>query len=239
MSFFDPIDTGGSSPSPSPSYHTLEHHVAEIDAVRSALSLSRVILLGHSYGGLLALRYALDHPDRVSALILVSGFASIPRLYEEKRRLADTLPPEVADILRRQDAPELHTTEAYQKAIFEWTRRYNYRMNAWKEVPVRLRASWRRGSDVARDALFGARDFIAEGPLAGYDTTRELPRIKLPALLIAGQHDFAGPTILREMAERLSASRTAVMESSAHWSMWEETASVLDAVREFLSREGL
>lgn len=110
-------------------------------------------------------------------------------------------------------------------------------MNTWNDVPERLRESWRRGSDVARHALLGGRDFVAEGPLAGYDATRELPSIKLPVLLIAGRHDFAGPPILREMAEHLPASRTAVMESSAHWSMWEETAPVLDEVREFLNHE--
>lgn len=93
VSFFDPIDTAGSARSPSPSYHTLDHHVGEIDAIRSALQLPRVVLLGHSYGGLLALQYTLEYPGRVSALILVSGFASIPLLYGEKRRLADSLPP--------------------------------------------------------------------------------------------------------------------------------------------------
>jgi proline iminopeptidase len=53
--------------------YSVARSVADLDAVRAALGVERVAVLGHSWGATLALRYALDHPDRVSALIYVSG----------------------------------------------------------------------------------------------------------------------------------------------------------------------
>ncbi len=53
--------------------YSVARSVADLDAVRAALDVERVAVLGHSWGATLALRYALDHPDRVSALIYVSG----------------------------------------------------------------------------------------------------------------------------------------------------------------------
>ena len=61
--------------------------MAELDGVRDAFGLERMVLLGQSWGGCLALQYALDHPDRVQGLVLSNSGASIPLAFTEMSRL--------------------------------------------------------------------------------------------------------------------------------------------------------
>lgn len=56
--------------------YTVARFVADLDAVRRHAGADRVALLGHSWGAFLALRYALEHPDRVTRLIYVTASAT-------------------------------------------------------------------------------------------------------------------------------------------------------------------
>ncbi len=75
--------------------------VDELAAVRDALGLDRVHLLGHSWGGWLALEYALRGPSRLASLVLASTCASVSAFAAQTRRLKESLPPDVQQVIGR------------------------------------------------------------------------------------------------------------------------------------------
>jgi proline iminopeptidase len=101
--------------------YSVARSVADLDAVRNGLGVDRVAVLGHSWGATLALRYALDHPDRVSALIYVSGTGlgwAWPEPFQ--RAIAERLAPSAA---RRSELRGRARTEAEDRelAILQWS----------------------------------------------------------------------------------------------------------------------
>lgn len=101
--------------------YSLARSVADLDAVRSRLGLSRITVFGHSWGATLALRYALDHPDRVSTLIYVSG-TGLGWAWREpfQRHAAERLAghePRIGE-LRARDRTEAEDREL---AILQWS----------------------------------------------------------------------------------------------------------------------
>jgi proline iminopeptidase len=101
--------------------YSVARSVADLDAVRAALGVDRVAVLGHSWGATLALRYALDHPDRVSALIYVSG-TGLGWSWQEpfQRAIAERLAPSAA---RRSELRGRDRTEAEDRelAVLQWS----------------------------------------------------------------------------------------------------------------------
>lgn len=101
--------------------YSVARSVADLDAVRGALGVDRVAVLGHSWGATLALRYALDHPDRLSALIYVSG-TGLGWAWQEpfQRAIAERLAPSAArrSELRGRDRSE---TEDRELAVLQWS----------------------------------------------------------------------------------------------------------------------
>jgi proline-specific peptidase len=115
----------------------MERFVGEVDKVRSALGLEQIHLLGHSWGGWLAIEYMLSGARGVLRLVLASTSASISQFVAEAERLKAALPPEVYETLRRhEDAHELHHPE-YEEAVMEFYRRHLCRLDPWPAPLVR------------------------------------------------------------------------------------------------------
>ena len=102
--FYDQLGCGRSDLPDDPSLWTVELFVDEVRAVREALGLERVHLFGNSWGGMLAMEYALTRPPGLASLVLASAPASIPQWIEETGRLRAQLPAEVQEVLDRHEA---------------------------------------------------------------------------------------------------------------------------------------
>jgi pimeloyl-ACP methyl ester carboxylesterase len=102
---YDQLGCGRSDRPRDPALWTISTFVDELVAVRRALGLERVHLLGWSWGGMLALEYLLDRrPDGVASLVLASAPASAPLWREEARRLRDQLPDHVVRAMVRYES---------------------------------------------------------------------------------------------------------------------------------------
>ena len=103
--------------------YSVARSVADLDAVRAALDVERVAVLGHSWGATLALRYALDHPDRVSALIYVSGTGLGWDWHEPfQRAIAARLAPSAARRAElRARAGDRTEAEDRELAVLQWS----------------------------------------------------------------------------------------------------------------------
>jgi proline iminopeptidase len=111
--FFDQLGCGRSDRPSDTSLFTLEHNVEEVEGIRRGLRLGRVHLLGSSYGGLLALAYALRYQRHLRSLVTVGGLASVPLCSSEMQRLKSLLPDPVRRTLERYERREEYQHPRY------------------------------------------------------------------------------------------------------------------------------
>jgi proline-specific peptidase len=121
VAFYDQLGCGRSDRPDDASLWKIDRFVAEVDAVRGALGLDEVHLLGQSWGGWLAIEYMLTRPSGIVGLVLASTSASIRQFVAEAEKLKAALPPEVYETMRRHEAAgELHHPD-YEGAVMGGT----------------------------------------------------------------------------------------------------------------------
>lgn len=213
---------------------TWENLAADADALRQELGFERWAVLGHSFGGQVALEYAIRYPDRVSHLVLVdSGGDS---------RWA------------RVNAPDLIARRGYGDRKAELTRRwFNGEFEPREMLPIFWRiggaysysTGWRAVVELVRDLGGGAwRSRMRAAPLifAGRHLVRDwtvmdrLDRIAAPTLVIAGRDDFIFPPEHQaELAAAIPGARLRIIERAGHNAHSEQPDEVMSALREFMT----
>ena len=210
-----------------------ERFVEELDAVRSALGLREVHILGHSWGGTLATEYLLTKGQQgVRSVILSSPLISTPRWLADTRRLRLTLPEPVQSALDKCEAVETADDPACMAAndVFE-----EHFVRGAKALPAVPECEGITGGDDVYRRMWGAGEFTSTGLLRDYDRTGRLGELKLPVLFLAGRHDEAAPDTVADFQQRVPGARMHVLEKSAHATYRTETAAYVKIVREFLA----
>ena len=231
---YDQLGCGNSSQPSGPSLWTVELFVAELASLRKTLDLERIHLLGHSWGGMLALEYALTGPDGLESLVLSSTFSSARLWAEEALRLRAELPPEVLAVLEEHEAAGTVHDPEYEEATMEYYRRHLCRLDPWPPILEEIFRSTRKE---VYETMWGTNEMRPTGVLADWDVTARLAEITVPALVLCGRYDEATPRQAETIADGLGGeSELVVFENSAHVSLIEETERYLATVRAFLDR---
>lgn len=231
--YYDQRGTGRSSAPLDSSSLSLERFVADIEDLRIALGYERVTVLGHSFGGLVAMGYALEHPERTRALVLLNSVEPGSRWAEEAReRASASRSPEDAARLAELAASPGYTkgdpatlSEMYRVA-FRGTLRDPARLD---DLNLSLSAATaRNGPAVAR--LLG-------GSASGVDWWERLGALSVPTLVVAGRHDPTPPAMARALAEAIPGGELVVLETG-HFPFVEDPSGLTQAVATFLAGPG-
>jgi proline iminopeptidase len=210
--------------------------VADLESLRQALSLDRVPLLGHSWGGGLAALYALAHPDRVSRLVLVdpmplrgSELPMIPTRLHANLSAEDNVRLAVAS--QQQDRA---TTDAERVAACRTY--WSILIKAYYGNPARARRG--RGDTCAASAAaltngnrVNERLLTA---LGDYDWRRDVAAIMVPTLIVHGERDPIPLDGSREWNTAIPGSRLLVVPGSGHMPFVEAPTLFFRAVEDFL-----
>ena len=245
------IDERGSGRSPrldDPKLYTLANMADDVEAVRLALHLGKVHLMGHSCGGNLALTYALKYPDSLRSLHLASTFASTRRMNGVLARIKAAMP---ADSRKRLE--ELEAAGLYGKGK-PWERgRYpaEYMTLAWGEgyfpylYGERPDPNWDPQANGAgfswelyREMWGDKGEFVISGNLASFEVEDRLGEIGVPTLITVGDHDECDPSLARAMQERIPGSRLVVLPNAGHMTFVDQPAAFVSAVETFLAGTG-
>ena len=209
-------DLRGSGRSEVPSGpYTLGQLVADLDGLIEALGLGRVLLMGHSMSGSLALAYAAAHPQKALGVVGVGA------------------PPEIPDAGREGLRARAETVESQGMAAVAETVATNGMAPSFREAhPDEFRAFVH---------LIESNDPRGYAALcrvvADLDVTDDLGRIQAPVLLVAGDRDgVAPPAASEKTAAEISNARYVQVEDCAHILPWEKPAALLEAARPFLRR---
>ncbi len=223
--YFDPRGCGRSAPC-APQDITLDNHIDDIDALRDYLGLERITLLGASYGGMVALGYALRYPQRLANLILVVTAPSFRFLEDAKRNVRERGTPEQVQVCERLWAGTFESLEQLREYYRLLSPLYSLKFD-----PSKFDDGWKRSirSFVALNRGFG--DFLRT-----YDYIDRLHEIRCPTLIIAGAHDWiCPPEHSRLMAERIPRSHLKVFPRSSHGVASDEPEAFIRAVSGFLT----
>jgi proline-specific peptidase len=235
--FYDQLGCGNSGIESvhDPGMWTTELFAEEVGALREALGLDRVHLLGQSWGGMLAMQYALTQPTGLLSLIIESSPASMPQWVREANRLRSMLPVETEETLRHHEASESTDDPAYQEAMMVYYRRHLCRLDPWPDYVQRTFDKLQANSEVY-NVMNGPSEFHVTGALREWDITSRLPEIALPALVMSGRHDEATPEIAETIHTGIDGSEWVVFEDSSHMCHAEEREHCMEVVGEFLDR---
>jgi proline iminopeptidase len=229
---YDQLGSGQSDRPADLSLWRTERFVDELDAVRKALHLDRVHILGHSWGGTLATEYLLTKGQQgVVSVILSSPLISTPRWLADARRLRSTLPESVQSVLNRCEAVETADDPTCQAANDVFEEQF---VRGAKTLPAVPECEGITGGDPVYRHMWGAAEFTATGLLRDYDRSDRLGELTLPVLFLAGRHDEAAPETIADFQRRVPGAKMAVLENSAHSTYRTETAEYVKIVRQFL-----
>lgn len=242
--FIDERGSGRSLKIDDPTGYTVENMVEDVEAVRQALGLGKFTLLGHSYGGALAQAYALKYQRNLSHLILASTWSSTVAMNQVFVRMKQNMPPELRQRIDKLESEGLfgHGKD-YQK------NRYtdDYMIAAWGEGyfpyvyhnrpdpnydPIdNGKMSW----DLYREMWGEHGEFIIDGNLKTVEYTDRLTTIKVPTLILVGEHDECDPSLSEAMHEKIAGSKLVIFPNAGHMTFVDQTGMFIKAVDGFLS----
>ena len=232
--FYDQLGCGRSpvTAEHDPSMFTFDLYVREVEAVRAALGLDEIHLLGHSWGGMLAMLYMLEQPAGVASLTIQGSPASVPFWLTELDRLRAELPPEVDATLRAHEAAGTTDDPAYEEAMMVFYGRHVCRVE-WPPYLVKTFEALTANPEVYF-TLNGPSEFHVIGPLKDFDVTDRLGEIRVPTLIFAGEHDEVTPATVEQVHRGIAGSRLEIVPDSSHMTYAEQPEVVLELVRGFL-----
>jgi proline iminopeptidase len=231
---FDQLGTGRSDRPDDKRLWTMERYVHEVDTVRQALGLGKVHLLGHSWGGWLAIEVALHHQDALHSLILENTVADIPHLIRELQRLRAALGSETVAMMQRYEALGQFDHPAYQAAITLLNYRHVCRLDTWPAPVIRSLNDWNMAPYVT---MQGPNEFLYTGNLRDWDRSADLGLIKVPCLITTGQHDELTPACALKMKQSLTHAEVHVFPNSSHMPFYEEPHAYYPVLLDFLDRQ--
>ena len=232
--FYDQIGCGRSGHPTDPDFYSAELFVEELAALRTALKLDAVHLLGQSWGGMLAMQYALEPRAGLASIIVADSPADMVQWVSEANRLRAELPPDVAAALLAHEAAGTTTDPAYAAAVDVFYRRHMCRLDEWPpEVTETIHALETDG--LVYNVMNGPSEFHVIGKLRTWSILDRLDRITVPTLLLSGAYDEATPAIVGAIAERISHAEWIVFPNSSHMPHVEEPVAFRSAVRGFLT----
>ena len=221
--YIDHRGQGRSARGPQSTY-TLDNNVEDIEALRIYLGLEQIVIVGGSYGGMVAMAYAARYPSSVSHLIAYATAASYEFLAKAQQTLDDRGTPEqikVAQMLWDGNFPSVESLQTYFELLAPL---YSYQSKS----PQPIDWADRILSVEAINEAFG-------GFLRSYDLRSELKNITAPSLILAGRHDWiCAPEFSEEIAALSPRSDLRIFENSGHSIRSDEPQKLLDAIAGFI-----
>jgi proline iminopeptidase len=235
--YYDQLGSAYSDQPKDDSLWTIERFVDEVEQVRIALGLGKddFYLLGHSWGGMLAMEYALAHQQHLKGLVISNMMASIPdyNRYADQvlaKRMDPAVVKEVKDLVARgqYDSPrymELLIPNFYVEHILHRP------FEQWPDSVLRAFNKLNRDIYVT---MQGPSEFGASGRLEKWDRKADLPKITVPTLVIGGRHDTMDPEHMKWIAGQVKNGRFLYCPEGAHMAMWDDQQAYFKGLLAFL-----
>ena len=230
---YDQLGCGASDKPDDASLWTITRYVEEVEAVRTALGLGKVHMLGQSWGGWLTIEYGVTYPENLATVILCNTCGDMPHLISELARHRAALGPETVAMMQRHEAEGTLDHPEYEAVITLLNHRHVCRLAAW---PAPLKRSLEDWNQDVYGTMQGPNEFLYTGNLKDWNRIPDMHRIACPALIVVGQHDELTPACAMRMKNALPDATVAVFPNSSHTPFYEEPEAYRETLLGFLAK---
>ncbi|HSK45720.1 MAG TPA: alpha/beta fold hydrolase [Candidatus Binatia bacterium] len=238
--YYDQRGRGRSADGVKPEDVTLASDIADIEKVRQYYHLDSLVLLGHSWGTVLALEYALRYPARVSHMVLMNPAPASEADYKGLRN--DWLEKRAADMEQRK---AIAATTAYKEADPEAVIAY-YRIHFkpalartedYEKLITRMQASFIRqgNAGIIKARAVESRLMTETWALSGYNLLPKLKTVSIPTLVIYGDHDFIPAATAEHITQAIPNARMVTLKDCGHFTYLECPVAVREQIDAFFS----
>ena len=235
--YYDQLGSKPSDQPDDPDLWDLDRFVDEVEQVRRALSLDRsnFVLFGQSWGGILAIEYALRFQEHLKGLV-ISNMMSSCRAYNAYA--TDVLMPamnqEVLAEIKGFEARGETSSPRYMDLLVQ----HHYVHHVLRLPPERWPEPINRAFENLNPAVYvpmqGPSELGLSGKLSDWDRTEDLERITVPTLVIGARHDTMDPAWMSMMARRLPKGRYLECPNGGHLAQWDDSEAYFRGLIDFL-----
>lgn len=237
--YYDQLGCGFSDNPKDTSIWDLARYVDEVEQVRKALNLGKdnFYLLGHSWGGILGMEYALKYQENLKGLIISNMMSDAPEYgkYADEV-LAKLMDPAVLDTIRTIEANEDYANPKYMELLMpNYYDKHILRLptDSWPE-PVNR--SFGRLNSSLYVTMQGPSEFGIAGKLETWSVKNRLKEITVPTLVIGAKHDTMDPEHMKWMASEVKNGTYLYCENGSHMCMYDDQRVYFEGLTTFLLR---
>jgi proline iminopeptidase len=235
--YYDQLGSAYSDQPQDTSLWDLKRFVDELEQVRNALGLNseNFYLLGHSWGGILAMEYALKHQQNLKGLIISDMMASAPKYaaYAEEV-LAKQLDPAVLAEVRAIEAKGDFENPRYMELLMpNFYNKFICRL-PMEEWPDPMMRAFNKLNQTVYVMMQGPSEFGISGKLEQWDVSPDLNKIAAPTLVIAAQHDTMDPAHMKWISEQVQSGSYLLCENGSHMCMWDDQRRYMSGLIKFI-----
>ena len=238
--YYDQLGSSFSDKPKDNSLWTIERFVDEVEQVRLGLGLNEnnFIILGHSWGGILGIEYALKYQDKMKALIISNMVPSIPDYIKYANEvLAPKLDSIVLKKIREYESAEDYTNTEYLSLIEEYYYpKHVLRMplDQWPSPVTRSMAGL--NYDIYLK-MQGPSEFgvVGDALLKDWDRKDDLKKLKIPVLTIGGKYDTMDPKQMEWMSSEVQNGSYLHCPNGSHWSMYDDQETYFNGVTKYIN----
>lgn len=230
--YYDQLDSTNSDKPNDPALWTIERYRDEVEAVRKGLGLESFYLYGHSWGGMLAIEYALAYPQHLRGLVISNMTAGIQAYQKYAALLRSQLPTEVIAVLDKYEKAGDYKSAEYQQVVLEQVySRHICRLNPWPEPLLR---SFGHLNERVYNSMQGPNELVITGSYKNWERWRDLPKIRTRALTMGARYDEMNPDDMRRMAKLMPNAQAWISDKGSHMSFYDDQVPYFEALLTFL-----
>ncbi len=235
--YYDQLGCGLSDNPNDTTMWDLSRFVEEVEQVRKAHHLTKdnFYILGHSWGGILAMQYALKYQDNIKGLIISNMMSSCPAYGKYAQEvLAPQFDPKVLDTIRQIEKAGDFKNPKYMELLYpNFYAKHICRipLDQWPEPMVR---SFNKMNQSLYVTMQGPSEFGIGGNLVNWDVSKELPKIKVPTLTIGGKYDTMDPEHMKWMSTQVQNGRYLYCPNGSHMSMYDDQKNYFPGLIQFI-----
>ena len=214
---------------------TIERFVEEVEQVRNAIQAdsTNFYVLGNSWGGILAMEYALKYQQNMKALMVANMVASAPEYGTYAAQvLANQMDPSVlAEIRGIEERKDFSNPRYMELLVPNFYHKHICRLEEW---PDGLNRALKHINTEIYTLMQGPSEFGISGRLANWDIKHRLGEIRLPTLMIGAKHDTMDPKAMEEQSKMVKQGRYLFCPNGSHLAMWDDQKTFMDGVIKFI-----
>jgi len=235
--FYDQLGSTYSDQPDDPDLWEIPRFVDEVEQVRQALGLDRtnLYLFGHSWGGALAIEYALKYGQHLKALIISNMMSSIPayNAYAENVLMPAMDQDALAEI-KRLEAAKAFDDPRYMELLMQHHYVHHVLRLPTEAWPEPVNRSLAHINPAIYVPMQGPSELGASGKLLNWDRTDDLPNISVPTLVIGARHDTMDHRYMEMMASKIPRGTYLYCADGSHLAMYDDQVTYFDGIGDFI-----